>query len=221
MADRTNPAAPTPQDEMLEALVSVTAENTTTLIDVQHQAAATAASVKDARTYIAKVAANTDWEANGHRIAAVLEKAIKEDRAALNAAGEAAREMRSKSVEITDKVNAAAEAQKMGSLAFHAAAERLLSVIEAHQAAKWRRLGMMALVAALTAALSLFGGYWWAKANIRKERLAEVGELLRSSNGEGFCGDMNSTVLEADNNGVYCASWIRMPDKVSEPEEVK
>ena len=203
--------APSLQDQMMEELVSVTAENTTTLIDVQKQAASTAASVKDARTYIAKVAANTDWETNGKKIAAILDKAMREDRAALNAAGEAAREMRSKSVEITDKVNAAAEAQKTGSLAFHAAAERLLSVMEAHEQGKWRKLGMMALVAALTASLGLFGGYWWAKANIRKERLAEVGELLRSSSGEDFCGDMNSTVLEADNNGIYCASWIRLP----------
>ncbi len=211
MADRTNPAAPTPQDEMLEALVSVTAENTTTLIDVQHQAAATAASVKDARTYMATVVKNTDWETNGKKISAILDKAMREDRAALNAAGEAAREMRSKSVEITHTVGEAAKAQKDASIAFHSAAERLLGVMEAHQEGKWRRMGTIALVAALTAALGLFGGYWWAKANIRKERLAEVGELLRSSGGEDFCGDMNSTVLEADNNGIYCASWIKLP----------
>ena len=211
MADRTNPAAPTPQDEMLEALVSVTAENTTTLIDVQHQAAATAASVKYARTYMATGVKNTDWETNGKKISAILDKAMREDRAALNAAGEAAREMRSKSVEITHKVGEAAKAQKDASLAFHSAAERLLGVMEAHQEGKWRRMGMMALVGALTASLGLFGGYWWAKANIRKERLAEVGELLRSSSGEDFCGDMSGTVLEADNNGVYCASWIKQP----------
>jgi hypothetical protein len=39
----------------MAAFVFVTVENTTTLIDVQHQAAATAASVKDARTYMATV----------------------------------------------------------------------------------------------------------------------------------------------------------------------
>jgi len=77
MAELRNPAAaPTPQDEMLEALVSVTAENTTTLIDVQRQAAATAASVKDARTYMATVVKNTDWETNGKKIAAILDKAL-------------------------------------------------------------------------------------------------------------------------------------------------
>ena len=84
MAELRNPAAaPTPQDEMLEALVSVTAENTTTLIDVQRQAAATAASVKDARTYMATVVKNTDWETNGKKIAAILDKALLQDRAAL------------------------------------------------------------------------------------------------------------------------------------------
>ena len=207
----TDQANPSPQDEMLDALVSVTAENTTTLIDVQKQAAATAASVKDARTYMATVVKNTDWEANGQKIAAILDNAMREDRAALNAAGEAAREMRSKSVEITHRAGEAATAQKDASQAFTSAAERLLRVLEAHQAGKWRRLGMMGLAVALTAALALFGGYWWAKANIRKERLAEVGELLRSSNGENFCGDMGSTVLEANNNGIYCASWIRLP----------
>ncbi|MFG6650962.1 hypothetical protein ACGYLM_19020, partial [Sulfitobacter sp. 1A10445] len=98
MADRTNPAAPTPQDEMLEALVSVTAENTTTLIDVQHQAAATAASVKDARTYMATVVKNTDWETNGKKISAILDKAMREDRAALNAAAKAADDMQTMSV---------------------------------------------------------------------------------------------------------------------------
>jgi uncharacterized protein YfcZ (UPF0381/DUF406 family) len=211
VADRTNPSAPSPQDEMLEALVSVTAENTTTLIDVQHQAAATAASVKDARIYMATVVKNTDWETNGKKISAILDKALREDRAALNAAGEAAREMRSQSVEITHTVGEAAKAQKDASLAFHSAAERLLGVMEAHEQGRWRRMGTMAAVAALCSSLALFGGYWWAKANIQKARLAEVGELLRSSNGEGFCGDMNSTVLEADNNGVYCASWIRLP----------
>jgi hypothetical protein len=211
MADPANPAAPTPQDEMLEALVSVTAENTTTLIDVQHQAAATAASVKDARTYMATVVKNTDWETNGKKISAILDKALREDRAALNAAGEAAREMRSKSVEITHKVGEAATAQKDASIAFHSAAERLLGVMEAHEQGEWRRMGMMALVATLTAALGLFGGYWWAKGNIQKARLAEVGELLRSSSGEDFCGNMSGTVIEADNNGVYCASWIKQP----------
>jgi hypothetical protein len=102
------------------------------MIDVQKQAAATAASVKDARTYIAKVAANTDWEANGHRIAAVLEAAIKEDRAALSASANAARDMKAMSVGISHKVDAAADAQREASNAFHSASERPLRVIEAH-----------------------------------------------------------------------------------------
>jgi hypothetical protein len=78
---------------------------------VQHQAAATATSVKDARTYMATVVKNTDWEVNGKKIAAILDKAMWEDRAALNAAEDAAREMRSKSVEITHKIGEAATAQ--------------------------------------------------------------------------------------------------------------
>ncbi|MFZ3584782.1 hypothetical protein ACOI1H_21905 [Loktanella sp. DJP18] len=141
---------------MLEALVSVTAENTTTLIDVQHQAAATAASVKEARTYMATVVKNTDWEANGKKISAILDKAMREDRAALNSAGEAAREMRDVSVGLSHKVSAAAEAQQDASRTFHSATERLLGVMEAHQAGKWRRVGVMALIAALCGAVGFF-----------------------------------------------------------------
>lgn len=152
----TDQGTPAPQDEMLEALVSVTAENTTTLIDVQHQAAATAASVKDARTYMATVVRNTDWETNGKKISGILDKALREDRAALNAAGEAAREMRSRSVEIAHRVGEAAEAQKEASLAFHRASERLLRVVEAHQEGRWRRAGVMALIAALCGAVGFF-----------------------------------------------------------------
>lgn len=47
------------QDEKLDAVLETVAENTTTLFDLQKQAAATSASVKDARTYIATVARNT------------------------------------------------------------------------------------------------------------------------------------------------------------------
>jgi len=156
MADRTNPAAPTPQDEMLEALVSVTAENTTTLIDVQHQAAATAASVKDARTYMATVVKNTDWETNGKKISAILDKAMREDRAALNAAAKAADDMQTMSVGISHKVDAAADAQQKASLAFHSASERLLRIMEAHEQGKWRRMGLFVLIGALCGAVGFF-----------------------------------------------------------------
>ena len=152
-------ADPTPQslnDQMMEELVSVTAENTTTLINVQKQAAATAASVKDARTYIAKVAANTDWEANAHRIAAVMEKAFREDRAALNAAAKAADDMQTMSVGISYKVDTAADAQQKASLAFNSASERLLRMMEAHQQGKWRRMGLFVLVGSLCAAVGFF-----------------------------------------------------------------
>ena len=153
MAD---PASQSLNDQMMEELVSVTAENTTTLIDVQKQAAATAASVKDARTYIARVAANTDWEANAHRIAAVMEKAFREDRAALNAAAKAADDMQTMSVGISYKVDTAADAQQKASLAFHSASERLLRVMEAHQQGKWRRMGLFVLIGSLCAALGFF-----------------------------------------------------------------
>lgn len=178
MVELRNPAAaPTPQDEMLEALVSVTAENTTTLIDVQRQAAATAASVKDARTYMATVVKNTDWETNGKKIAAILDKALLQDRAALHAVSEAAREMRGTSIEITHRAGDAAVAQKDASKAFHSAAERLLRVMEVHQQGRWRRMGIMALIGALCGAVGFFARepasefqhLWDARAALRQD----------------------------------------------------
>jgi hypothetical protein len=58
-------------DEKLDALLEAMAENTTTLIDVQKQSAATSASTKDARTYVQTIAKQTSWETNGKAIAAV------------------------------------------------------------------------------------------------------------------------------------------------------
>lgn len=146
------------QEETLDAVVDTLAENTTTLIQVQQQAAATSASVKDARTYIARVAQNTDWEKNGKAIAAILEKAVREDRAALTASAQAARDMKALSGELTRKAAAAAEAQQDGSKAFHQAATRLLGVMEAHREGRWRRMGAMALIAALCGAVGFFLG---------------------------------------------------------------
>jgi len=73
-------------DEKLDVLLEVVAENTTTLIKVEEQSAATSASVKDARQYIQTVARQTSWETNGKAIAAVLTKALEKDHEALHAA---------------------------------------------------------------------------------------------------------------------------------------
>jgi len=126
----------TPEDEKLDALLETMAENTTTLIDVQQQAAATSASVKDARKYIQDVAKQTNWNTNGRAIAAVLTTALEEDHDALHAASKAAQEMRGLSVELTRKTDRAAEAQQDASNKFHFAAERLLGVVEAHEEGK-------------------------------------------------------------------------------------
>lgn len=187
---------------MLEALVSVTAENTTTLIDVQHQAAATAASVKDARTYMATVVKNTDWEANGKKISVILDKALREDRAALNAAGEAAREMRSKSVEITQRVAEAATAQKDASLAFHSAAERLLSVMEAHQEGKWRRLGMIALVGALCGAV----GFFAREPATKFQHLWDARTALKLNAADPACETLGGQTMPS-NDDLACVIW--------------
>ncbi|CAM3485736.1 hypothetical protein PANO111632_19985 [Paracoccus nototheniae] len=203
MADPRNPAAaPTPQDEMLEALVSVTAENTTTLIDVQHQAAATAASVKDARTYMATVVKNTDWETNGKKIAAILDNALREDRAALHAVVDAAREMRGKSVEITHRAGDAAVAQKDASKAFHSAAERLLRLMEAHQQGRWRRLGIMALIGALCGAV----GFFAREPATRFQHLWDAGVALKVDAADRDCETLGGETLPSGERWA-CVIW--------------
>jgi hypothetical protein len=120
-------------DEKLDALLEAVAENTTTLIDVQKQAAATSASAKDSRTYVQNIAKQTDWVTNGKAIASVLTAAMEKDHTALHAASKAAQEMRSMSVEIAHKANVAAESQKDASERFHSAANRFLELKEARE----------------------------------------------------------------------------------------
>ena len=143
-------------DEKLDALLEAMAENTTTLIDVQKQSAATSASTKDARTYVQTIAKQTSWETNGRVIAATLTAALEKDHKALHAASRAAQEMRGLSVELTRKADRAAEAQMDGSSKLHAAANRLLTLQEAHEAGKWRRMGVIALIGALCGAVGFF-----------------------------------------------------------------
>ena len=203
MAELRNPAAaPTPQDEMLEALVSVTAENTTTLIDVQRQAAATAASVKDARTYMATVVKNTDWETNGKKIAAILDKALLQDRAALHAVSEAAREMRGTSIEITHRAGDAAVAQKDASKAFDRAAERLLGTLEAHQQGKWRRAGIIALIGALCGAV----GFLMREPVNRFTVLREAGVEISRDASDPACRDLGGRTMPSGDEWA-CVIW--------------
>lgn len=146
----------TPEEEKLDALLEAVTENTTTLIDVQKQAASTSASAKDSRTYVQNIANQTNWATNGKAIAAVLTKALEKDHEALHAASRAAQEMRGLSVELTRKTDRAAETQTDASLAFHRAAERLLGLMEGHEQGKWRRAGMIALIGALCGSVGFF-----------------------------------------------------------------
>jgi len=143
-------------DKKLDALLETMAENTTTLIDVQKQSAATSASTKDARTYVQTIAKQTSWETNGRAIAAVLTTALEKDHDALHAASHAAQDMRGLSVELTRKTDRAAKAQEDASNKFHFAAERLLKVTEAHEQGKWRRMGVIVLIGALCGAVGFF-----------------------------------------------------------------
>ena len=177
-------------DQKLDALLEAVAENTTTLIDVQQQAAATSASTKDARTYVQTIAKQTDWTKNGRAIAAVLTNALEKDHEALHAASRAAQEMRGLSVELTRKTDRAAEVQQDASNKFHFAAERLLKVTEAHEQGKWRRMGVMALIAALCGAVgffarepaSRFDHLWEARTALKQDVTAQDCQTLDGVN---------------------------------------
>jgi hypothetical protein len=187
---------------MLEALVSVTAENTTTLIDVQHQAAATAASVKDARTYMATVVKNTDWETNGKKIAAILDNALRQDRAALHAVGEAARDMRGTSIEISHRAVDAAVAQMDASKAFDRAVERLLGALEAHQQGKWRRAGIIAIIGVLCGAV----GFFAREPATRLQHLWDTSTALQQDAAHRDCKTLGGETLPSGER-LACVIW--------------
>lgn len=181
-------------DQKLDALLEAVAENTTTLIDVQQQAAATTASTKDARNYIQTVARQTSWETNGKVIASVLTTALEKDHTALHAASRAAQEMRGLSVELTRKTDRAAETQQEASNKFHFAAERLLRVTEAHEQGKWRRMGGMALIAALCGAV----GFFAREPASKFDHLWEARTALKQDVTNGECKTLDGINLMID-----------------------
>jgi hypothetical protein len=181
-------------DEKLDALLEAMAENTTTLIDVQKQSAATSASTKDARTYVQNIAKQTDWTKNGRAIAAVLTAALEKDHEALHAASRAAQEMRGLSVELTRKADRAAEAQMDGSSKLHAAANRLLTLQEAQEAGKWRRMGMIALIGALCGAVGFFAREPAAKF----DHLWDARNALKQDVTSTECGTLDGVNLMVD-----------------------
>ena len=143
-------------DEKLDALLEAMAENTTTLIDVQKQSAATSASTKDARTYVQTIAKQTDWTKNGRAIAAVLTTALEKDHTALHAASRAAQEMRGLSVELTSEARKATDAMNDRSGLFDRATRHLLGITEAHQRGQWRRWALTACLCLLCGAVGFF-----------------------------------------------------------------
>ena len=181
-------------DEKLDALLEAMAENTTTLIDVQKQSAATSASTKDARTYVQTIAKQTDWTKNGRAIAAVLTTALEKDHEALHAASRAAQEMRGLSVELTRKTDRAAETQQEASNKFHFAAERLLKVTEAHEQGKWRRIGMIALIGALCGAV----GFFAREPASKFDHLWEARTALKQDVTSSECGTLDGVNLMVD-----------------------
>jgi len=181
-------------DEKLDALLEAVAENTTTLIDVQQQAAATSASTKDARTYVQKIAKQTSWEINSRAIAATMTAALEKDHTALHAASRAAQEMQGISIEMMSRAGNAAQSQTDASNKFHFAADRLLKVTEAHEAGKWRRMGMIALIGALCGAVGFFAREPAAKFQHLWDARNELKQDVTSSE----CGTLDGVNLMVD-----------------------
>jgi hypothetical protein len=63
---------------------------------------------------------------------------------------------------------------------FYGAASRLIDIVEQLGRGNRRKIGPMALVAALTAPLGLLGDTWWAKSNIEVRTLFDAGQLLKT-----------------------------------------
>lgn len=160
--------------------------------------------MKDARTYIARVASNTDWETNGQKIAATLSAALQKDHTALHAAAEAARDMQVVSRDLTHKISSAADAQRDGSKDFHQAATRLLGVMEAHREGRWRRMGVMALIAALCGAL----GFFAREPASKYAHLREAGTALKQDAYSWACEGTRGESFTDENNGRSgCVIW--------------
>ena len=189
-------------DEKLDALLEAMAENTTTLIDVQKQAASTSASTKDARTYVQTIAKQTDWTKNGRAIAAVLTTALEKDHTALHAASRAAQEMRGLSVELTRKTDRAAEAQMDGVSKLHAAAQRLQSAQEAHEQGKWRRMGVIALIGALCGAV----GFFAREPASKFDHFWEARNALKLDATDADCKTLGGETMPS-NDRLACVIW--------------
>jgi len=189
-------------DEKLDALLEAVAENTTTLIDVQQQAAATSASTKDARTYVQKIAKQTSWETNSRAIAATMTAALEKDHTALHAASRAAQEMRGLSVELTRKTDRAAETQQDASNKFHFATERLLKAVEAHEEGKWRRMGTVALIGVLCGAV----GFFAREPASKFEHLWDARTALKLDATDSDCKTLGGETMPS-NDRLACVIW--------------
>ena len=103
-------------------------------------------------------------------------------------------EMRGLSVELTRKVDRAAEAQMDGSSKLHAAASRLLTLQEAHEAGKWRRIGMIALIGALCGAV----GFFAREPASQFDHLWEARTALKLDVTSSECGTLDGVNLMVD-----------------------
>jgi hypothetical protein len=112
--------------------------------------------------------------------------------------------MRGLSVELTRKTDRAAEVQQDASNKFHFAAERLLKVTEAHEAGKWRRMGVIVLIGALCGAVGFFAREPAAKYT----HLFEAGTALRQDAFGLECKGTRGVSFTDENNGRSgCVVW--------------
>lgn len=209
-------------NEVLENLIGALSSNTTELNNLIRQVAAQADTLNEVKRHSESVKKSVDWANLGDDVyegvaeatTAKIEETVGASAkivAAAQTLGNVSRDQQEAVQELRSAITASYEES---SKAAHAT-NRLNKAAEDLRATYRGEFARMALVAALTASLSIFGGYWWAKSNVRKDRLADIATILRSSNGETYCADMGGSVLQIDNGGSYCATWIKTPEENS------
>ena len=205
-------------NEIIKDLIGALSSNTIELNNLTRQVATQGDTLNEVKRHSESVKKSVNWANLGddvyEGVAAANIAKIEETTGASATVIEQAKDLAAASREqqhAVDELKSALKTTSEEKRAATHATERLHRAAEMLMATHKGAFVRMALVATLTASLGLFGGYWWAKGNVRKEGLAEVGQLLGSSNGQSYCADMSGTVLQADNNGIYCASWIKRP----------
>lgn len=195
-------------EDVMETLLSVTAENTTTLLDVQNQAATTAAAVKDARTYIADVVKNTSWENNSKRIKAVLGDAAKQSQEHVGELINTSNKFADTSDKVIDVTLEAVVGQRNATAMIEKATE---SLTEARKGVRRWWVLSVGIVGLLAAAGGAVGGFYAHDPLSKWTVLSQVRNEFREGTGGFECEKLGGKMFAATETHV-AACVIDIPD---------